>query len=238
LFYIVKRILEEEPSLPEYAFVNKERPDKNDCVEYRSCLHRNLCSTETKNSCFSRRKQCYDYDCRKLCKAYVSKHCLLLDIPPYVCTGCPEQKMCKKNHVYYTAHRAHAEYIRGLKQSRQGLHASAEELIDIGNLISPLIMKGQSINHIFATHAEDIGLSERTLYNYIDQNAFKVRNIDLPKKVRYKKRRQKKVLTKIEYKCRRVEHMKILKAISCFILRLLSMKWILLKAQEARAKFY
>lgn len=64
-------------------------------------------------------------------------------------------------------------------------------------------MKGQSINHIFATHAKEIGLSERTLYNYIDQNAFKVRNIDLPKKVRYKKRRQKKVLTKIEYKCRR-----------------------------------
>ncbi len=90
------------------VFVNKERPDKNDCAEYRSCLRRNLCSTETKNSCFSRCKQCYDYDCKKLCKAYTSKHCSLLDIPPYVCTGCPEQKMCRKNHAYYTAHRAHA----------------------------------------------------------------------------------------------------------------------------------
>jgi len=33
---------------------------------------------------------------------------------------------------------------------------------------------------ICSTHAEKLGVSERTLYNYIDQ---RVRNIDLPKKV-------------------------------------------------------
>lgn len=185
------------------VFVNRIDSDKNDCVDYIRCLRRNLCDSETKYSCLSRCKLCNDYDCRTLCKVYVSKHCTLLDKPPYVCTNCPNQKSCRKNHAYYTAHRAHAEYQRELKQSRQGLHASAEELIEIGNLISPLIMKGQSINHIFSTHADEIGFSERTLYNYIDLNSFKVKNIDLPKKVRYKKRRQKKVLTKFEYKCRR-----------------------------------
>lgn len=76
-------------------------------------------------------------------------------------------------------------------------------MAEIGDLISPLIMKGQSINHIISTHSDEIGLSEKTIYNYIDSNAFSVKNIDLPKKVAYRQRRPKKVLTKLEYKCRR-----------------------------------
>ena len=186
------------------VFVNRVNPvHKNDCADYERCLRRNLCDTETKYSCFSRCKLCRDYDCHTICPAYSSMHCPVLRKPPYVCTGCSKQKSCKRNHAYYTAHRSHAEYRRALKQSRQGLRASPEELLRIGGMISPLIMKGQSINHIFATHADEIGLSERTIYNYIDMNAFNVRNIDLPKKVHYKQRRPKKVLTKLEYKCRR-----------------------------------
>ena len=39
-------------------------------------------------------------------------------------------------------------------------------------------------------------------YTYIDNNVFDVRNIDLPKKVVYRKRKEHKVLTKFEYKYR------------------------------------
>ena len=38
--------------------------------------------------------------------------------------------------------------------------------------------------------------------NIIDKNVFKVRNIDLPKKVVYRQRRPKRVLTKLEYQYR------------------------------------
>ena len=127
----------------------------------------------------------------------------MLDKPPYVCSGCPKQKDCKKEHAYYTAHRAHAEYLHTLKDSRCGIRTAPERLIEISEIISPLILKGQSINHIIASHGDEIDLSEKTLYNYIDSNAFAIKNIDLPKKVVYKQRRPKKVLTKIEYKCRR-----------------------------------
>ena len=72
----------------------------------------------------------------------------------------------------------------------------------MGELIRPLILKGQSLNHICSTHAETLGVSERTLYTYIDTNVFDVRNIDLPKKVVYRKRKERKVLTKFEYKYR------------------------------------
>lgn len=63
----------------------------------------------------------------------------------------------------------------------------------LDNLISPLIIKGQSIAHIFSSHKQELSAlscSRRTLYDYIDQNLFTARNIDLPRKVKYKPRKQ------------------------------------------------
>ena len=130
-------------------------------------------------------------------------NCPLLDKPPYVCTCCPEEKTCKRNHAYYTAHRANAEYLKQLSNCRRGIRTSPEKLLEINDLITPLVQKGQSINHIFSTHATEIGLSEKTIYNYIDMNAFDIKNLDLPKKVKYRQRRPQKVLTKLEYQCRK-----------------------------------
>ena len=64
-----------------------------------------------------------------------------------------------------------------------------EELSELNELISPLVLKGQPLSHIFAVHAEEIPVCRRTLYNYFDQSVFKARNIDLPRRVRYKKRK-------------------------------------------------
>lgn len=50
-----------------------------------------------------------------------------------------------------------------------------------------------------AAHSDEIGLSEKTIYNYIDSGAFTIKNIDLPKKVVYRQRRKKQVLTKLDY---------------------------------------
>lgn len=185
------------------VFTGRVNPSaKNDCAKYFSCLRNNLCKVET-HGCYSRCKLCSEQNCIELCSEYEPLHCALLDNPPYVCSCCSKQKDCKKKHAYYTAHRANAEYLHTLKESRRGIRTSLERLLEIGEIISPLILKGQSINHIIASHGDEIGLSEKTLYNYIDGNAFSVKNIDLPKKVVYRQRRPKKVLTKLEYKCRR-----------------------------------
>lgn len=65
-----------------------------------------------------------------------------------------------------------------------------EELHELNDLISPLILKGQPLSHIFAVHADEIPVCRRTLYNYLDQRVFQARNIDLPRRVRYKKRKK------------------------------------------------
>ena len=185
------------------VFVQRFRDDKNDCILYHSCLRRNLCPTESIYSCIDRCKFCQEYDCRELCSGYQSPHCPKLEKPPYVCTGCEQQKTCKRNHAYYTAHRANAAYKKELRDARIGIRTTPERLVEIGELLTPLVAKGQSINHILATHKEEIGLSEKTIYNYIDANAFSVKNIDLPKKVAYRQRKTKPILTKMEYKFRR-----------------------------------
>lgn len=60
------------------------------------------------------------------------------------------------------------------------------DLYDLDELVSPLIRNGQSIAHVFAGHKDEIPFTPRTLYNYIKQNVLSVRNIDLPRKVKYK----------------------------------------------------
>ncbi|NCC87244.1 MAG: helix-turn-helix domain-containing protein, partial [Clostridia bacterium] len=186
------------------VFTGRVNPSqRNDCVKFYSCMRNRLCENSDVYECFTRCKLCADVDCRTFCRSYQSLHCSLLDKPPYVCTNCQKQKSCKKDHAYYTAHRANAEYLRTLKESRAGIRTDPERLIEISEIISPLIMKGQSINHIFSSHADEIGVSEKTIYNYIDSNAFSIKNIDLPKKVAYRQRRPKKVYTKLEYKYRR-----------------------------------
>lgn len=102
------------------AFVSRWRDDKNDCLAYSTCLRRNLCPTETIYSCIDRCKFCREYDCRTLCPGYQSPHCPKLEKPPYVCTGCEKQKTCKRNHAYYTAHRANAAYKKELRDARIG----------------------------------------------------------------------------------------------------------------------
>lgn len=185
------------------CFVNEIRYTSNDCVNHRTCLRRNLCSTESVYTCFSRCKTCTEYSCHELCHDYLSLHCPLLDQAPYVCTCCPQEKTCKRNHAYYTAHRAHADYVRQLSSCRKGIRTSPEQLMELNDLLAPLIAKGQSINHIFASHSTEIGLSEKTIYNYIDMNAFHIRNIDLPKKVRYRQRHPHDVVMKMDYQYRK-----------------------------------
>ncbi len=180
-----------------------DRLSPNSCSRYRSCLRRNLCPTESIYTCQNRCKFCQEYDCKSLCPEFDPAACEALDKPPYVCNGCPKEKECKKIHAYYSAGSAHNRYLKLLSESRQGVRASMEELEKIDKILAPLILKGQSINHIFVTHKEEIGRCEKTIYNYIDLNAFSFRNIDLPRKVRYRLRHPQKIATKMEYEYRK-----------------------------------
>ena len=62
----------------------------------------------------------------------------------------------------------------------------------LDTLVTPLIRKGQPLTHICAEHAEDLKVSQRTLYNYIESGNLSVGSIDLRRKVGYKPRKKKR----------------------------------------------
>jgi len=87
---------------------------------------------------------------------------------------------------------AYDTYKSLLKDSREGIALSRQQLYELDCLITPLIKRGQSIAHIYTGHKDEIPCSMKSLYNYIDQGIFTARNIDLPKKVKYKARKKKR----------------------------------------------
>lgn len=150
-----------------------------------------------KDYCFSPYKHCPP-SCRncsvsnpaRFCPAFSLKPCPKRILPPYVCNACPDQKTCIYDKLLYSAIDAQKRYETTLVESRKGINLTPEELQALNDLISPLILKGQPLSHIFAVHADEIPVCRRTLYNYLDQRVFQARNIDLHRRVRYKKRKK------------------------------------------------
>jgi len=143
------------------------------------------------NSFCKNRHECKKYDCSKKEKCYEEELCSKIQGAPYVCNGCGQKNGCRKIKYYYYAKFANDEYEEKLRTSRYGINLSKEEAYEIDTLITPLIKeKHQSISHIYANHPDEISFSRTTMYNYVDLGVFSFRNIDLPRKVKYKKRKE------------------------------------------------
>lgn len=103
--------------------------------------------------------------------------------------------------IYY-ALEANKSYQTRLVDSRKGVVLNESDIERLNNLLVPLIKdKGQSIHHVFINHSDEIMLSEKTLYKLIDLGLLKVRNIDMPRKVRMRKRTSKQTAYKVDKKC-------------------------------------
>ena len=173
---IRKHRIMKEPS----AFVGYS----NICKKKKDCKKRNICGKNCNHLCtFCSR-------CNNRCTDFVEDICPSLTHPPYVCNSCERKGPCRLVKYYYRALPSYNQYKNTLSTSRQGCNLSSEELIKLDNLVSPLLKNGQTVSHICKT--QDIGCSKSSLYNYIDQNYLSARNIDLPRRVRYSKRKDKK----------------------------------------------
>ena len=166
----------------------------NLCKHFKEC---DLMSKELKCSSYNPRycsfycKKCYRKRVIDFCPYFLPYTCDKVNKPPYVCNYCEDYKHCPIDKKIYEAAYAQRQYEKKLYDSRKGINMTTEELQVLNDLISPLILKGQPLSHIFAVHSDEIPVCRRTLYNYLDQRVFQARNIDLPRRVRYKKRKKK-----------------------------------------------
>ena len=158
----------------------------NKCAHFTICKKKHICNLYAPVC----KRQCrYCTQCNRVCPDFEprSYHCEKLDKAPFVCNGCPHKTGCRLDKAYYKASSANRKYRTILVESRSGINISEDDLTRLDELVSPLIRQGQSPFMILQNHPE-IKLSEKTLYNYIDSGALSVKNLDLPKKVKYKVR--------------------------------------------------
>lgn len=157
----------------------------NNCQSAKTCRKQNICE---KKNC---RKLCRNCDCSRHCLEFIPFQCKKLIRAPYVCNGCKDKRRCPADRYYYRALTAQKRYKETLVSSRQGINATEDQISLLDELLTPLIKRSQSVNHIYGTHREALGISKSTFYTYCDLSLFTFRNIDLPRKVRYKQRKKR-----------------------------------------------
>ena len=172
-----------------------------DCGKVRQCKVRYMCGEE---ECRIRLycKYCQEIDCRNICERYQQIACHKPERPPYVCNTCRKRKLCIKDKYIYSAQYADAASARRRSESRKGIRVTEEQLREMDELITQLIRKGQPLTHIYAEHADEIPVSLRSLYNYIDAGAMTIRNIDLRRKSGYRQRKKKQPKGLLDYSYR------------------------------------
>jgi len=170
----------------------------NRCVKRKECNNRYLCHEKT--DCTRKCSSCNK--CNKVCPDYEEQVCHRLYDPPYVCNGCIEESKCVMRKKYYFHRQAQEAYRETLVESRVGANITEDELLYLDELVSPLVMRGQSVHHISVHNQDDLTVSEKTLYRYIDGGLLKARNIDMPRVCRLKPRKTKPVEHKVDSGCR------------------------------------
>ena len=158
---------------------------KINCANMKNCSHNHICVN------------CADF------KPFT---CNRRDRSPGACSGCSKYTHCRYDKYRYKADFSHKKYREDLVDSRTGINMSYEECKAMADIIVPLIKAGHSPYHIVTNHPE-LNISEKTLYNYIENGIFREfglldinlriktkRKITKKASNKYKKREDKKYL--------------------------------------------
>ena len=117
--------------------------------------------------------------------------------PPYVCNGCSSRVGCRRKKYYYYANDAQVMYETRKSNSRKGINMTSSEFKFLNDTVTKEIKNGHSFSMIIRNHKHEFPVGERTLYNYVEKGYLDIINLDLPKKVKYKKRiKNKERITK------------------------------------------
>ena len=115
--------------------------------------------------------------------------CERLSRSPYVCNGCKARRGCRKERFTYYARCADDSYKEVKSEARKGINLTSEEVFEINKILTPLIKKGQTINHLYINHPDILDFSKASFYNYVNSGVFEFGPLDFPRIVKYKKRK-------------------------------------------------
>lgn len=148
---------------------------KINCANMKNCSHNHVCVN------------CADF------KPFT---CNRRDRSPGACSGCSKYTHCRYDKYRYKADFSHKKYREDLVDSRTGINMSYEECKAMADIIVPLIKAGHSPYHIVTNHPE-LNISEKTLYNYIENGIFREFGLlDINLRIKTKRKIAKKASNK------------------------------------------
>lgn len=190
---IAKVLCKDPTTISKEVRKHRSIKERNNYASHNKCVHRFKCGlTNVCKRTVSCNKRCVSCpSCNKRCEKFQEETCIATLKAPYVCNGCYKKAQCRMDKYFYKAVTANRQYKSILAESRNGINISEDELIRLDETISPLILNGQTPYEILEAHSE-ISQCVKTIYNYIENGALSVKNIDLPRKVKYKIRKSHK----------------------------------------------
>ena len=124
---------------------------RSECQFFHSCDKRNVCGNlSCRSLCF----KCRSKRCAMYCRAFTPVLCDRLKKPPYVCNNCNQIRTCSHDFYFYRAHYAHDLYNEIKVSSRSGINQTPESLEQLDQLVSPFLLKGQPLSHIYASNQQ------------------------------------------------------------------------------------
>ena len=173
----------------------KQRREARDAKQYgrtnNRCVHRDRCSDWARCPGEGR------------CPRFEQERCPTVHGSPFVCNGCPKLRSCALTRYLYSARRSDASYRATLRERREGVNIGPDELKWLDGIVSPGVIKGQSIHHAVWQQRERLPVCERTIYRYFRAgNLFTARRGDLRRACRLKPRKGKRKEHKLDTRCR------------------------------------
>ena len=173
---------------------------------YNNCRHQFECrKTALCTPCGSPKRHTFCQNCiicNQHCPDFEPVVCSRRKKTAYVCNGCGFMTDCNFEKKVYRASIAQQEYRTLLSEARSGIGFTEDELKELDAKVSPLIQQGQSPHHISVNNRDSLMVSEATIYRLVDSGLIAARNLDLPRKVRFKARKRKKSIFKVDRSCR------------------------------------
>lgn len=169
------------------------------------CVHRKTC--DVSQVCENAHTRCRNLHkcrstcgfCNQHCDKFEPESCNRTERAPFVCNGCTQR--CYLAKWKYDAKSAQSGYEESLHESRKGISLADEDLSFLNEKFVPLIKHGISIPIAYDSLSDQMPVSARTLYNYIDSSVLDLTNLDLRLKVRRPLRKKSGPMLKVDKHC-------------------------------------
>ena len=167
--------------------------DRRHCKEAKHCQRKGICKEKCPYKGRELCSECTHKACTEVCPVFkLSSVCPKLNCAPWVCNGCARKGICKrrkKDMWLYLSDAADAASASRRKDARCGIDMDPQDAACAIEAIHEHISRGLSPYEISIALKDTVGKSPSTIYRWIERGYGDMCNLELERKVGFKKRK-------------------------------------------------